>query len=626
MVAEELSLEGFGEEQVARAGVEAAQRRGKHQGEVEELRIQLSLSQDTLEHALTVMAKKLHHAQTFAVALSSHDVEDGGDDDDGGDDRTVARVRERSGSSTLDSSGAGSGKARALSLDASELQRIKELPSLMNKIDEMGLSEEYAAYRERYLAWRTGAAEGAKHDLNSVDLPKLRQQRGFGFWYPSMEVWQWRRTLSYWIAVTFFEGSLFFTISSFMYCYVEDLGRLKGALTKWGYVGGKINFIICTYLMCIETINLTADHDNREKKEKHKRFKHSESEESVNSSHSIAESDSDDSLSSDYDASPSGRRLPNARRPERFYLNPLRARRALHNLEQLGAGPWPYWASLIYFLGVGAFTVGLACEFMSFLPHEVEEWALLISFLIGSLMFLGGGLMECVENEVFTTFKTTQGWWGAFLNTLGGLGFTVGAILGFCEGWDYVANFSYGVGSVIFALGSGVMILMWKDEQFGLTFLAVLNDGPPSILNREEVTKAATFSVSGTIFIMIYCLAAALSTYCLFISLTIMGERHRTWTTAVAISNAFNAFLPCLFAHLMLALNSAVIKTPKMSPFRQLYILARALAIFMVVNSLSRMVEGVYLANYELNHPHEPFITAGHRPASHCALAELEGQ
>ncbi len=73
-------------------------------------------------------------------------------------------------------------------------------------------------------------------------------------------------------------------------------------------------------------------------------------------------------------------------------------------------------------------------------------------------------------------------------------------------------------------------------------------------------------------------------TYCLFISLTIMGEKHRTWKTAVAISNAFNAFLPylglhhvmfhdvlqstlcpqsiqcrvleirCLFAHLMLAL------------------------------------------------------------------------
>ena len=54
---------------------------------------------------------------------------------------------------------------------------------------------------------------------------------------------------------------------------------------------------------------------------------------------------------------------------------------------------------------------------------------------------------------------------------------------------------------------SAVMILMWKaaffdrslavwcdlgpqDEQFGLTFLAVLNDGPPSILSRDEVSKA----------------------------------------------------------------------------------------------------------------------------------------
>jgi len=31
----------------------------------------------------------------------------------------------------------------------------------------------------------------------------------------------------------------------------QELGRLKAALTTWGYVGGKINFIICTYLMCI---------------------------------------------------------------------------------------------------------------------------------------------------------------------------------------------------------------------------------------------------------------------------------------------------------------------------------------------------------------------------------------
>lgn len=526
------------------------------------------------------------------------------------------------------STGSPDKRVRGLSLDATEIQRIKNLPNLMNKIDAMGLSEEYSAYRERYLAWRTGAAEGARYDLTHQDLPKIRRQ-GFGFWYPSMEVWQWRRTLSYWISVTFFEGSLFFTISSFMYCYYEELGRLGGALTKWGYVGGKVNFIICTYLMCIETINLTADHDNREKKKKHarRRARSFSSDDEDCDSHSVESLTSDDSASdiSADEGSPASSR-PEARKPERFYLNPLRARRALRNLERLGAGPWPYWASLIYFLGVMAFTVGLACEFMPFLPEDFVEWTLLISFLLGSLMFLGGGLMECVENEVFTTFKSTQGWWGAFLNTLGGLGFTVGAVLGFFHGWDYEANFAYGIGSVIFALGSAVMILMWKDEQFGLTFLAVLNEGPPSILtNEEELHKAATFSKSGTIFIMIYCLAAALSVYCLFITLTLIKDHHQTLKTAVSISNAFNAFLPCLFAHLMLALNSAVIKTPKMSPFKQLYIMARVLAIFMVVNSGSRMIEGVYLANWEVHHPESPFLTSGHNIAGHCALAELEG-
>ncbi|OLQ11326.1 hypothetical protein AK812_SmicGene4905 [Symbiodinium microadriaticum] len=93
-----------------------------------------------------------------------------------------------------------------------------------------------------------------------------------------------------------------------------------------------------------------------------------------------------------------GQKRKTALHADRFYLNPFRAQKALRNLKRLGCGPWPYWASLIYLLGVVAFTVGLVAEFCTFLPHDVMEWTLLISFELGSLMFLGGGLMECLEN------------------------------------------------------------------------------------------------------------------------------------------------------------------------------------------------------------------------------------
>jgi len=502
-----------------------------------------------------------------------------------------------------------------------EVDRVKELPDLMGKLDEMGLTHEYIAYRERYMAWRTGDAHGADGELRA-DMHQ-KAGTGFGFWYPSLQVWQWRRTLSYWIAVTFFEGSIFFTLSSFLWCYAEELGTMKEALTKWGLVGGKINFIVCTYLMCIETINLTADHEEQRRTTIDKltgaAAGGASSSEDESSTHDIGEDPSEsDGPGWECLGEGEGQRRKSAVHAERFYLNPFRARKALRNLKRLGCGPWPYWASLIYLLGVAAFTVGLVAEFCTFLPHDVMEWTLLISFELGSLMFLGGGLMECAENNVFTTCSVSdQGWWGAIFNTMGGVGFLVGATLGFAPGYDYAANFSYGVGSFIFAMGSGVQIVMWKDEQFGLTFLAVLNDGRPKVLtSQRELEEASTFTPTGTIFIMIYCLASALSFYTVTIALTAVQLQAEVGL-ALVISNAVNDFLPCLFAHIMLALNSAVIKSPKMSPFRQLYFAARIVAIIMVINSACRISEAVYLANWELHHPGE------FRTGQDCNLAHL---
>jgi hypothetical protein len=57
----------------------------------------------------------------------------------------------------------------------------------------------------RYLAMR--ARKTIKESLRTAN-----NDEKFDFWYPSWDTWKFRRTLSYWIAVTFLEGSLLFVL------------------------------------------------------------------------------------------------------------------------------------------------------------------------------------------------------------------------------------------------------------------------------------------------------------------------------------------------------------------------------------------------------------------------------
>jgi hypothetical protein len=343
-------------------------------------------------------------------------------------------------------------------------------------------------------------------------------------------------------------------------------------MTTAGYIAGKANFLVTTYLMCIETVNLTAEDD-------------------VGSSTRTFNPHNED---------------------QSFRYNPFAWRQALQNLELLGAGPWPYVTSSVYFVGVLIYSAGLAAEFMP-ISHEMEEWTVFVGFVLGSLCFLIGGLAECIENQVFTTppwnvKKLNAAWAGAVLNTSGAGFFLLGSIFMY-PGSDqsYASSFMFLMGSIIFALGAGTMIVMWKDEQFGLTFLAALNNlggpnGKPLVMVEAlegehalgNVEEEPTFSVRGAIFIMLYCLAATVSTYNCLTGI-VHGFNSKVSTTFV-IELGFDAWLPCLFAHLMMILNSAVVRVPKFAPFHQLYIGSRVLAMLMVLCGVGRLVETVLRA------------------------------
>jgi len=462
-------------------------------------------------------------------------------------------------------------------------QHVQQLPDLTGRIKQLGLSEEYLAFKDRYLAWRQGKHSGARGEITVERLTRpehVAANRGFGFWYPTVREWVWKRTMSYWIAVTFFEGSIFFTVSSFMYNEQEVLREIFYPMTLYGYCAGKVLFFICTYLMCLETVNFNVTHHSAQDKDDS--CSSSEAEHPTSSHHWPSGSPSKKELAAGHEDY------------ETFYWWPYRYQTASRRLIGAGATPLPYITSIVYFTGVLLFTVGLVAELLPGLPVEIEVPVLNVSFMFGALMFTVGGFTECIQNRTFTSLECSKGWWCALGNLIGGSFFFMGA----CESWfdAYDSQVLFGIGSVVYMLTSSLQIVMWKDEQFGLTFLAVLNNmAKPGGLIENPVQgpadddRHAHFSMWGALFVHICCFCGAASTYNFNVELA----RHFTLSDVRSLQLAFNEFLPCLFAHMMLLLTSAVMRTPKAAPFRQMYTLLRYLCVAITINSAMTLQEFV---------------------------------
>merc|ERR1711879_956411 len=81
-----------------------------------------------------------------------------------------------------------------------------------------------------------------------------------------------------------------------------------------------------------------------------------------------------------------------------------------------------------------------------------------------------------------------------------------------------------------------------------------------------------------------YCLTGAVSTYNMIMEVhafyvhPLGNHRHLQW--------AFNEFVPCILAIVMLALRSAVAKTPKGPPYAHIFAMMRILMTMAMFNSL----------------------------------------
>ena len=85
----------------------------------------------------------------------------------------------------------------------------------------------------------------------------------FDYWYPSWETWKFRRTLSYWVAIMFIEGSMLFVIGgAFSMTSIPSMndGNMQ-ALVITPYWVGSICFTFGAFAGVLEVVNVPHKDD-----------------------------------------------------------------------------------------------------------------------------------------------------------------------------------------------------------------------------------------------------------------------------------------------------------------------------------------------------------------------------
>lgn len=447
---------------------------------------------------------------------------------------------------------------------------VEDLPDLTDRIMSMGLYEEYQKFREGNLIWRGGGHQGARGEptAQALDRSPERQHRSFlQSFYPSFDTWHWRRTASYWIAISFLEGSLLFLFGS-AFGFAADSGwrvsldhhvnlRLNKALSVWPSLFGGVFFCFGAYLMCLESMNVMRGRDSW--------------------------------------------------KTNLFNVPSVLAYLDECNEQNPEVTRTPYLASMSYFVGTLIFPVALVANLWIHLSPANNLLFATIPNTVGGVAFIAGGFLECVENQVFTTAASEGSGipkCAAAMNFIGGILFTIGGLVLFFPDMAAESNLCYSIGSLLYTVASSLSVILWKDEQFGLAYLAALNHMSGQDRSRSFMAgsqQSGAFSVRGIVFIHIYCAVSviAVMNFCLALNHFLSSPNLFTMT------RAGNEFLPFVLLHLVLLMHSAVVKTPKTQPFHALVISLRCITVVIMLLAI-----GTFLAG--LMHPPPPPLLERH--------------
>jgi hypothetical protein len=141
----------------------------------------------------------------------------------------------------------------------------------------------------------------------------------------------------------------------------------------------------------------------------------------------------------------------------------------------LGWEPLVGYAS--YMIGAALFNVNTVLGYdPDLLPWEAS-WLMWFPAAIGSALFTLGGFLECYHNRVWNFECGKAVFWVSICNFFGGVLFLFAATCGTAglKPSKWLIDLTYLVGSILFLIGSSILLFLWKSESYGLGFIKELN-------------------------------------------------------------------------------------------------------------------------------------------------------
>ena len=176
---------------------------------------------------------------------------------------------------------------------------------------------------------------------------------------------------------------------------------------------------------------------------------------------------------------------------------------------------------------------------------------------------------------------------------------------------DWNGLLSWGVGSVFYAISAFALLLMWRDEQFGLTFVAELNRLGQSATHKDAWARPAAsidvyaetgarpqsrygkthaepdrMSLKSVCYVELYCLFGVLATMIFFCECG-NGEGFSQYDMIYRSSHIVAEFA---VIHLAVAVRSALPRSPKLPPWRSLHLLATIFVFALGVTLLFHLI------------------------------------
>lgn len=378
----------------------------------------------------------------------------------------------------------------------------------------------------------------------------LNPELTFKFWYPTWDTWQFRRTLTYWIAIMFGEGSILFVIgASFAMSGVANRNDphfsevLDLVLVNTPYCIGAVAFTLGAYAGFLEVINLPDKDD-------------------VDRGNQETES------------------LAYCLRGRRH----LQALAAVVDLKSLGS----YSVNLI---GAIAFNIDTLAGYYS--SHMSRGMGLCSTWgmaTIGGLAFTIGGILDCLNNKIWIGCDWTAQRWMSILNTIGGLCFLIPGVTGLFSPdkvvYFWMIDVIYLIGSLGFLFGSVCLLWMWKNEHYGLGRLPELNnimrtEKPPTAVVDFHAEYGCGKSAANQIpWLFLYQINASISVVDISLALGAPGTvSEDSWCRSLQACCGF------LLSHGILLLGSVIHHVPTKRPFNWLLMFMRFVLLLYTIHA-----------------------------------------